>query len=640
MSKKKVSSEKKEKAVQKKQNLAQADKRPLAAPQQANADVQLLQRTMGNASMGQMLTGSQTLRQNKQLPRRDGLESQLDHIMHRSVMAKQVQAKQVQESEGEEKSEGKTAVAVQRKVPSFAEFHSKTAPYKKHSQALKRVYELLNQYSIAAADPTRLNDRIKILNDTLRATQAYMSDHQNDADPNRRQVFKEMQELNTMIAYVDLPEQQQMQQAYQTAGMGSELAAGSYQRGKKLEKYLGKHSGDANSLFAKLAPMIDTVLPGSGDKGKLQVEFDIPVSSAATVGGRLTIEVERPEDTQIKLRGEMTVTGGVNVGIAQIKGELGGYVEAQAASSQQALNLISYSLYQRFRESKAMPHGAADFAWGGTSSRAGHTRAERWAGQVEQNVFGAANTGEDAYVEAGGLAGGKAKAGAGPASLEGQVKGTTGRRYDKTSVEAGKGALGTPQLPGQARQALGASTNAVEVSGSVTVGPLKGEVKYKRQTFMDRQTGQPTKFKELETSLEGTVPVSGLDSAGLAHYVAKMGADTKGFMDTNDSREASGGQRAGQAAALGESTFKPIIDPSYLQTGSFSLSPGKTLKLTLKLNSAGGGELIIEKKDSNLITTGASMIPGTKLEKYQRIFRRRRVNGSWQSSEWNLPNVL
>ena len=181
--------------------------------------------------------------------------------------------------------------------------------------------------------------------------------------------------------------------------------------------------GNFSSILSKLGPIFSAAAPASGDTGEIEVAIKVPVdpSGVGYIGFRVKASVERLQKKAMKLRFELAVTGGAKIGnVADVGGELGMYLESQGATPEQALELVSYGVYRRFRESKVIPNEVANFIWGGSATAVGWNRSEKWAAKVEKENFKDKSTlapGDSdqsgSYVETGGLAGVKAKGGVG-----------------------------------------------------------------------------------------------------------------------------------------------------------------------------------------------------------------------------------
>lgn len=282
---------------------------------------------------------------------------------------------------------------------------------------------------------------------------------------------------------------------------------------KAYQKLRDHYKGSADSLFVKAATLLDKAVSTPGDSASLEVEFEIPIdpSGVGFLGGRLSIEAEKDDNNMVKARTEMVITGGANIGVAKVKAELGGYIEAQAATGADVMNLYSYGLYRRFRESKAIPREAANYMWGGQTSSHGYKKAEAWSREMETRLFtalpdvdpndakyksmpkskAAAAIAADqklveasrervknTYVETGGVVAGKGEIGISDlVEMEIGIKYTAGKKITAESIEAAKGSVGAKNKGGTlgrgAQTSLGEDTSSVSFSATVTVGDLE-----------------------------------------------------------------------------------------------------------------------------------------------------------------------
>jgi hypothetical protein len=367
---------------------------------------------------------------------------------------------------------------------------------------------------------------------------------------------------------------------------------------------------DAKSSFSRLAPIIDAAVPTTGDKCKLEVEMKIPVdpSGVGFLGMRVTGEAERPESKLVKTRAEATITGGARVAnLVEIKGEIGGYIEAQGKSASQTMQLFSYALYRRFREAKYVPRGMASYMWGSDSGSMGYRRSENWAAAVEKEVFGNLTREEieKIYAETGGVAGLSGKGGVkGAAELKAGVKGASGKRYTKSTIEAGKNqmgiGLGQAYNPGWrgAQQSLGKDVRSVELTFEAEAGPFKGELKYKRQT--DGPIYKPGDW-EVEVGLTGSLPFNELFKDGVASYYGLLSASGVQFSRAIFEKEKNGAQNTGAALGAGATVANAFTQLAQTPSQQFSaalkmpphtagtaLSGAAKLKLGGKIGSQGG----------------------------------------------------
>jgi hypothetical protein len=293
-----------------------------------------------------------------------------------------------------------------------------------------------------------------------------------EEDPKRKKRMKGMKDFKLFVDAETsaLQSQQTAKKKDGTAGTATtELDA--KEKSKGFIKLEAKYAGEsAKSTFNKIGGYIGKLVPEAGDKTAIEVELKLPVDPTGVgfVGGRFKAEIEK--DKYVKIRAELAVTGGVNVGVAELKGEIGGYIEAQADNGADAMELVSYALYRRFRESHALPRGAANYMWGGSTDDEGFGKAEAWSLALEKRLFdikedvaqfeGEKNAGTKAakvkkhqadvadrrmklYVESGGLVGAKAKVSAAVLSAEVSIAYNEGRRIDFESLKNTKGGAGS-----------------------------------------------------------------------------------------------------------------------------------------------------------------------------------------------------
>jgi hypothetical protein len=308
-------------------------------------------------------------------------------------------------------------------------------------------------------------------------------------------------------------------------------------------KFKTQMEGDVSSILTKIGPIIGAAAPSSGDSAELEIEVKVPVepSGVGYIGFRFKASVERLKKQALKVGFEVAVTGGANIpNVVEIGGELGMYVEAQGSTPQKAMELVSYGMYRRIRESRVIPNEVANFIWGGSGSSVGWKRAEKWAAKVEKENFkdkslNLGGTGdsdeEDAYVETGGLAGAKAKGGVGGvADVEGSVGYKSGKKYDYESVKARKSAgLGkasaVPKMRGLT-EVLGESTHHLELAASATGGPFSGGIKVSID-WATSGKGQRASLQSLSVSLDASasIPMNELVAKGVGGYIPPLASN-------------------------------------------------------------------------------------------------------------------
>ena len=271
----------------------------------------------------------------------------------------------------------------------------------------------------------------------------WLVDHTGDSSRSkyREPAINELQrQVKTEIKY--------MQNTYKVSTLPTLAVSGKHQTIK--DRF---DATTATSGFEKIAPLIDWVAPPTKKappstkyeeiQGSVDVTVDVPLGqTGGTLGFHINANVQRGADGLVKFGALVGVTGGYGYGIFSVKGELDGYIEAQAKSSNEVMRLFSFMLYRRARESKVLPHGFADLVWGGASGVVGYRRAERWAGKVEKDIF--TGTTPDTYVESGVKAGVQGSAGDpfGLIGAQAQLQGSTGRRYDVQSLTSKGRTLG------------------------------------------------------------------------------------------------------------------------------------------------------------------------------------------------------
>jgi hypothetical protein len=308
-------------------------------------------------------------------------------------------------------------------------------------------------------------------------------------------------------------------------------------------KFKTQMEGDVSSILTKIGPIIGAAAPSSGDSAELEIEVKVPVepSGVGYIGFRFKASVERLKKEALKVGFEVAVTGGANIpNVVEIGGELGMYVEAQGSTPQKAMELVSYGMYRRIRESRVIPNEVANFIWGGSGSSVGWKRAEKWAAKVEKENFkdkslNLGGTGdsdeEDAYVETGGLAGAKAKGGiGGVVDMEGSVGYKSGKKYDYDSVKARKSAgLGNasavPKMRGLT-EVLGESTHHLEFALSATGGPFSGGIKVGLD-WASGGKGQTATLQSLTVSLDvsASIPMNELVAKGVGGYIPPLASN-------------------------------------------------------------------------------------------------------------------
>ncbi len=376
--------------------------------------------------------------------------------------------------------------------------------------------------------------------------------------------------------------------------------------------------GSFSSILTKLGPIFSAAAPSAGDTGEIEVAIKVPVdpSGAGYLGFRVKASVERLKKQAMKMRFELAVVGGAKIGnVAEIGGELGCYVESQGGTPEKALELVSYGVYRKFRESKLIPNEVANFIWGGSGTAVGWNRSEKWAAKVEKenfkdkSTFAPADSDEaGAYVETGGLIGAKAKGGVGGvAELEGTAQYSTGQHYDHDSVKGLKarygGQLGKEdKLPTRrgVTHNIGESVHHLEFGFSATGGPFSGALKVGIDWSTEQRNAGAAKLQSVKVGLEAaaTLPMDELIAGGLAGYAIPIAAQvakgirTAATSASNDKRTTS--QNVGEIVGGCENGATAITQLAQVPKTAFvpkfetgQPPPGFTAPVQLKMSVQG-----------------------------------------------------
>jgi len=413
----------------------------------------------------------------------------------------------------------------------------------KKSDVQERLEVMITQYIAefeaehGVVTPEELPKAIDQLLQMQQAVTWWIDDHTVDVDnnlggvdtvedPSRKKRMAGMKLFKTFLA--GEIHTFQTQQRNQTKDDGSEGDVTTEIKEKKpgflvLER---KYTGDAKSFLQKLGTLIEKAVPDEGDSTELEIEVEFPIdpSGVGFLGGRFKAEIERDEG--VKMRAELAITGGASVGWAKIKAEVGGYIEASGENGADCMDLFSYALYRRFRESAACPNEVANYMWGGDTGKFGFGKAEQWSLELEKRLFDipdpdptdpkylvgvqgpptkggtppyntvlfdkdvaeVAEKREKIYVESGGLVGVSAELDAVVLSGEVAIAYTEGRRIDWESLKNRKGGAGKKNLASSGVLAKGARS----VSGG-TRGAQK-------------KVSRDARTLSISSKLEGSVP--------------------------------------------------------------------------------------------------------------------------------------
>lgn len=427
-------------------------------------------------------------------------------------------------------------------------------------KTLKQLESLLDEYHEIRAkggqlQPGPKQDRaINILSEIREDVNLWMSSHEGDTSRSKNRI-PGLQRL-FLDAGKELNELKKIRDAGRDF-MGEEKAP--VERTENTFKT--QMEGSVSSVLSRLGPIVGATAPNPGDTSELEVGVKVPVdpSGVGYIGFRFAASAARLKGRAMRVELEVAVTGGGQLpGGVDIGGELGMYLEAQGATPEKAMELVSYGMYRRVRESKVIPNEVANFIWGGSATAVGWNRAEKWAAGVEKenfkdkalNLGGAGDSDEeDAYVETGALAGLQAQGGVGGvASLEGSAQYKTGTKYDRESVKALKTAgLGkaakAPTRRGQTN-IIGESTHHLEFAFGASGGPFAGGLSIALDWVTEKRKGM-AKLQSLEVGLEASasVPMSELVMQGIGGAIPPLVSNLVMAM-----------RKAGKSAATDKST--------------------------------------------------------------------------------------
>ena len=325
---------------------------------------------------------------------------------------------------------------------------------------------------------------------------------------------------------------------------------------KKAKETAVKESlqGPIHSRLRYIGKVVKLAVPLDGDKAKMEFTLKVPVGDPGGGGylgmrllGQVEHEIEWEEEKTkkkgdwvmpevkkdgksvikadtFKVKAELALIGGYRVPfVLDIGGEAGGYLEIESDKGmERAMELVSFGFYRRFRESKVIAHQVTDALWGmggnSAADKSDKSKAKTQEAKAWGNAFQESLSGKE-FIETGifGAATGSASI-TDFASFKGGLKGYTGKRYNKLSMEAlAKGkeeAQNKLTKGGKTREKnLGRHMNGAELSFEFVVGPfaIAGKIK---AAFMDNQAGSNLDAKYQPDQIDKTI--SNLKAAVLA----------------------------------------------------------------------------------------------------------------------------
>lgn len=218
----------------------------------------------------------------------------------------------------------------------------------------------------------------------------------------------------------------------------------------------------AQSAFAGLAPVIDTILPSEGSMCTVDVEFEIPVGKGVGfVGMHVTGTIARGtyvagsgsalSGSAVQLGLYVAITGGAELHIAKAKVEAGAYLSTQGKTAAGALDIASWTLYRNLlAESNLIPRELVDAMYGKKDAT-----AQDWDDETRDRYFkkGGRDFDPTNSGTVGLSVGASADIGTGPVTGSVGAKVKAGRVYDAASLERREGAKSTTQkLVGRAAE--------------------------------------------------------------------------------------------------------------------------------------------------------------------------------------------
>jgi hypothetical protein len=282
----------------------------------------------------------------------------------------------------------KTYVALVDKV-GFKEltWQSRTA---RRGANLKTIEKELDAYhSLAYGD---VQKRLGALGELRYAANGYLQGHEEDASRKRR--LAGMREFLRLVEIETVEVTALGADVAESSSSYSLLAneGGAYEEGGAHRKLKAKLEGDSGTFFSKVLPtVLNAAAPPGGGSNELEFDVNIPVIAVPglIIGGNMKMTFEKADDgSTYNLHTEIALTTGFHVPGFTIKGKVGGYIEVQGGDTVKLSKLLSYGLYQRFRESEVVPSGVTNAFWGGSGSDIiGYGRAETWAAEIENEIF-------------------------------------------------------------------------------------------------------------------------------------------------------------------------------------------------------------------------------------------------------------
>jgi len=213
-------------------------------------------------------------------------------------------------------------------------------------------------------------------------------------------------------------------------------------------------SPDLNKGLTKYSMFVMNTVPIDGDTAEASATIKIPVYEGVTLNFSVGGESER-EKKYVSSKVNIGIGASGDVGIANLTGEIGGFIETKAATPENMGSLISYVMYRKARESSIMPTDLTNAIWGmGNKTGEGRFKeAETFGAMAEKRLFGAGADDENMAMH-GGYGKLSAEIGDMDKGLGGEieVEGSVGREYSKASFEEGHAGAGRLGCVGEYRR--------------------------------------------------------------------------------------------------------------------------------------------------------------------------------------------
>lgn len=383
---------------------------------------------------------------------------------------------------------------------------------------------------------------------------------------------------------------------------GSDLSDRSGQIREATED-MGQVDSMGDSFSRRAGSVLDALLPNEGDKGKVQININIPVDQSGTVrvGFEFSVEAERTDEG---VKGRIQVGGGVSASIeknlyfatfsAFAQAQVYGYMESQGGSSAAMFDLMVLGIQQRVA---------------GASQRVADAVFDR--DKIDQTIEAMS---ESDYVESG---------------LGVSVSAGIGASAGDESVGAGAGVNASTGT----RLTRGARGGLDETSVSQVTGSISGSISpFSTQGSLQGKwsNGQ---FQALEAKLEGEamvgadqlneMVVGGRWLSGAVGNVASIITGSAGMLDDDNAARQAGGlaafmHRGSGVGVLAEAASARAI--SQLEGMGVNLGHKFTVAGTWDRDKGFGMELGLERVSQIEFGDNPRDLVYVLVENVQRVF--------------------